>query len=373
MSLFPYNSGPVVCFGELLLRLGAPRGELLEQARALDVHVGGAEANVAASLARLGHAASFVSTVPDNPLGRHARDVLRSHGVDVAALELAPATPTHRVAATQDAARALPAMPVAAAGPASDIVTGRMGLYFLTPGAGNRAADIIYDRAGSAFALRPAASYDWDELLAGAGWLHVSGINAAVSDEAARATLDAVQTARRLGVLVSFDGNYRAKLWAARGEDGAVTLAQILACADLAFIDQRDIALLLNDTQLAQGEQTTATLAAFHAFPTLQAIACSTRRQHSIDHHELSAALYTRNGINLAPARQINGIIDRIGTGDAFAAGFLHGLLRGWQEPDTLTFALAAACAKHSIVGDIHPLDEAQILQSMEGKPDVCR
>lgn len=341
MSIFPYNSGPVLCFGELLLRFSASRGELLEQARAVDVHVGGAEANVAASLARLGHAVSFVSTVPNQSLGHLARDVLRSHGVDVAALELAPA--------------------------------GRMGLYFLTPGAGNRAADIIYDRTGSAFALRPAASYDWDELLAGAGWLHVSGVNAAVSAETAEATLDAVNTARRLGVLVSFDGNYRARLWAARGEDGAATLTRILAYADLAFIDQRDIALLLNEPLLAQGERTAATLAAFHAFPQLQAIACTSRTQNSVEQHELSADLYTRCGVIHAPARQISGIVDRIGAGDAFAAGFLHGLLRGWQEHDTLTFALGAACSKHSIAGDIHPLTEAQIMSTMEGQLDVRR
>lgn len=354
MTLFPYNSGPVVCFGELLLRLGAPRGELLEQARTLAVHTGGAEANVAASLARLGHAVSLVSTVPDTALGCHARDALRSHGVDVAALDMVPCA-AH------------------AADAAGGAAPGRMGLYFLTPGAGDRPADILYDRAGSAFALRPAASYDWDELLAGAGWLHVSGVSAAVSEDAAQATIDAAGAARRLGVLVSFDGNYRARLWAARGQDGAATLARILACADLAFIDQRDIALLLNEPSLAQADRTAATLAAFHAFPQLQAIACTTRMQRSVEQHELSAALYTRSGVTKAPARQVSGIVDRIGSGDAFAAGFLHGLLRGWQATDTLAFALAAACSKHSIAGDIHPLNEAQILATMEGKLDVRR
>jgi len=340
MNMANRNDSPVVCFGEILLRLAAPRGELLAQARHLDMQVGGAEANVAASLAHLGHATRMVGALPDQPLGRHARDVLRGHGVDTTALEFAD---------------------------------GRMGLYFFTPGAVNRASDIVYDRAGSVFANRAAASYDWEALLAGAGWLHVSGITAAISAEAGQAVHDALACARRLGVTVSFDGNYRPSLWAARGEDGAPALAALLAQADLAFIDQRDIALLLGNPALAAGDPAAAIMAAFHACPLLQAVACTRREQLSVDHHQLSGAFYTRHGAIEACVRDVAGIIDRIGTGDAFAAGVIHGMRRGWSRHQCLDFALAAACSKHSVAGDIHPVSEADIIATMEGTFDVRR
>lgn len=334
------HHGPVLCFGEILLRLATPRGELLSQARQLGVNVGGAEANVAASLAHLGHAAAMVSTLPDQPLGWHARDILRSHGVATAAIGFAP---------------------------------GRMGLYFLEPGAVNRPSEIVYDRSGSAFAERSAGSYDWDRLLAGAAWLHVSGITAAVSAESAHAVQDAVACARRLGVKVSFDGNYRARLWASRGDDGVAVLSTILSRANVAFIDQRDIALLLGEPDLAEGTAATAMLAAFCAWPGLNIIACTRREQLGVDHHRLSAAFYTRLGAFDAATRDMRGIVDRIGTGDAFAAGVIHGLLRGWQEQQCVDFALVAACSKHSVAGDIHPLSEAAVLATMEGTFDVRR
>jgi 2-dehydro-3-deoxygluconokinase len=354
MSRLSVKPGPVVCFGEVLLRLSTPRGELLAQARRLGVDVGGAEANVAVALAHLGHAAAMVTTLPDQALGRHARDVLRSHGVDTAAIGFA---------------------------------TGRMGLYFLEPGAVQRPSDIIYDRNGSAFALRAPASYDWDTLLAGAGWLHMSGITAAVSAGATEAVFSALASAHRLGGPVSFDGNYRASLWAARGEDGVAVLSAILAGADLAFIDQRDVALLLGEPELAADVADTgaapreaAMRAAFGAWPRLKAIACTTRAQLDVDHHRLSAHWYhrddadaTRHGALDCPATELRGIVDRIGTGDAFAAGILHGVLRGWPEWQCLAFALAAACSKHSVAGDMHPLSEARIIATMEGTFDVRR
>jgi 2-dehydro-3-deoxygluconokinase len=340
MSVFTAFSGPVVCFGELLLRMAAPRGELLLQRPRLNVDVAGAEANVAVSLAHLGHAASMVSTVPDNALGLHSRNVLRGHGVDISAVNTG---------------------------------AGRMGSYFLTPGAGGRASEIIYDRLGSAFAQRTADSYDWDSLLAGAGWLHVSGVTAAIGVEAGKAVLAAVEAARRQHIQVSFDGNYRTSMWTARGESGAGILSAILAQADLAFIDQRDIALVLDSPSLAVGERAIAVEAAFEAYPTLHLLASTRRIQHSVDSHELSALLNTRDAEFQSQSRTVTGIVDRIGTGDAFAAGLLHGLLQQWDKMDCVQFALAAACSKHSVAGDIHPLSEAQILATMEGSLDVRR
>lgn len=331
----------VVCFGELLLRLSAPEGRLLQHAAALDLCVGGAEANVAVSLACLGHDAAMVSRVPDNALGSAAVDALRSHGVDVADVARAP---------------------------------GRMGLYFLTPGAVLRPSDIVYDRAGSSFAVTDPDTYDWEALLRGADWLHVSGISPAVGDGPARALLAAMRAARELGVRVAFDGNYRASLWAARGSDGAATLRALMAQADLAFAGARDFALVLGRPELEQaGRDEDAVAAAFAAFPLLSHIAHTNRRQHGVGQHELAAHLHARSGSHTAGPYPLHHIVDRIGTGDAFAAGILDGLLRGAAPGETVAFGLAAAAMKHSIVGDFNPASRAQIEAVMEGALDVRR
>ena len=333
--------GRIVCFGEVLLRLSAPPGQLLLQSPRLDTCIGGAEANVAVSLAHFGHQAAMAGTLPANVLGEAARDALRMHGVAVAGMRFAP---------------------------------GRMGLYFLAPGAVLRPSEIIYDRACSAFALADPASYDWPAILAGASWLHVSGVSPAVGEQAAQAVLDAMEAARALGVRVSFDGNYRASLWAARGRDGADTLRGLLAHADLAFADQRDIALVLGQPGLVQaGRSAEAAQACFSAFPQLRRLAATQRAQTSVGQHTLSATLTTRDGLLQAGSYAMHGIVDRIGGGDAFAAGLLHGLHSGWNDSDALEFALAAAVAKHSIAGDFNLASMAQVEAVRSGRLDVRR
>lgn len=330
----------IVCFGELLLRLSAPAGQLMLQTPHLDTCIGGAEANVAVSLARLGHGVSMVSSLPENALGIAVRDGLRLHGVDTRAIRFA---------------------------------AGRLGMYFLTPGAVLRTSEIIYDRAGSVFVETEPDSYRWPELLQGAAWLHVSGISAATGVRGAQATLSAMREARALGINVSFDGNYRASLWAARHCDGADVLRELMHHADLAFADQRDFALLLQYPDLGQCSRDEATSAAFAAFPNLSMVAATCRTQLANDRHDLNATLYTRSGAVQARGYELHGIVDRIGTGDAFAAGVLHGLLRGWSEDKILDFGLAAAVVKHSIAGDFNPADEAQIEAVRKGSLDVRR
>jgi 2-dehydro-3-deoxygluconokinase len=330
----------IVCFGELLLRMSSPAGEMLLQTPRLDVCIGGAEANVAVSLARFGHRVSLVSALPANALGEAARIGVRAHGVDTGAIHFAP---------------------------------GRIGLYFLTPGAVLRPSEIVYDREGSVFAQTDPAIYHWPELLAGAAWLHVSGVTPAVGERGAQAALDAVRTARVLGVKVSFDGNYRATMWARQGSDGASVLRELMRHADLAFADQRDMALVLGRPELAQGSRADAMAAAFEAFPQLQRVAATIRTQHGNDRHDLAATLHTRAGAIAAPGHALHGIVDRIGTGDAFAAGLLHGLLRGWNEEQALGFGLAAAVTKHSIAGDFNLASEAQVLAVCTGALDVRR
>ncbi|QBG86517.1 sugar kinase [Xanthomonas oryzae] len=322
----------ILCFGELLLRLGAPGHELLLQQPRLDVHCGGAEANVGVSLAHFGHEVAMVSTVADNPLGAAVLGELRRHDVD-----------------TRHVRR----------------VDGRMGLYFLTTGAIHRPSEVIYDRADSAFALAPADAYDWPHLLAGVQWLHVSGVSPALGADVAQATLAAARAARAAGVKVSFDGNYRPTLWQRWQGDVRGILHQLFACADVVFADYRDIGVVLGgefaqDTLEARVEA--AAQQAFAAFPQLQLMACTQRVAHHVDHHSLGAMLVPREGaVARAPSEELTPIIDRIGGGDAFAAGVLHGLIEGWSLDDTVRFGLAAGCLKHSIPGDFNPLSVADV------------
>jgi 2-dehydro-3-deoxygluconokinase len=319
------KDGGVVCFGEVMLRLSAPGAELLLQTPRLEVCIGGAEANVAVSLAQLGHTASVFTTLPDNTLGLAARNELRRCGVDTSRIVFTP---------------------------------GRMGLYFLSPGAGGRAAEVIYDRAESAFASADHAKTDWAAVLSGADWLHVSGVTAALGAKTAEAAIRAVSEARKLGLTVSFDCNYRAKLWQAWGGDAPAILRQILAQADIAFGNERDIAFILGGAPATARE---AADAAFKAFPNLTVMAATSRVQHSVNHHALAAAMHRRDGSWEAPAIEVTNIVDRIGAGDAFAAGLIHALRRGVADDQAIRFALGAACIKHTIAGDFNLASAAEI------------
>jgi 2-dehydro-3-deoxygluconokinase len=311
-------SAKIVCFGELLVRLSAPGHEKLLQSPSLNVAVGGAEANVAVSLARFGHEAKFVSVVGDNELGQAAIGTLAYHRVDVSGIVKA---------------------------------AGRMGLYFLSRGAVTRPSQVLYDRAGSSFASAAPNTINWDKQLSGADWLHVSGISPAVSATAAQATLFAVKAAGKLGIKVSFDGNYRAQLWAAWEGDGPTILREIISHADHAFINERDISLILDS---AYTDRATACAAAFRAFPRLMTIAATSRDASSVTSQTLSAEFVSRSQSWSSRVHKLEGIIDRIGGGDAFAAGVLHGLVSGSSPQNLIDFAIAASAIKHSIPGDFN-------------------
>ncbi len=319
------SEGAIVCFGEVLLRLSAPGAELLLQTPQLNVCVGGAEANVAVSLATLGHDARISTTLPDNELGVAARNELRRYGVDTSRIAFAP---------------------------------GRMGLYFLSPGAGGRAAEVIYDRAASVFASADHTKTRWSETFNGAGWLHVSGVTAALGANVAEAAIRAVTEARKLGLTVSFDCNYREKLWKAWNGDAPAILRQILTQTDIAFGNERDIALILGGAPANTRE---AADLAFKTFPNLKLMAATHRVQHSVNHHALAAALHTRDGSAEAPAIEVTHIVDRIGAGDAFAAGLIHALRTGANSAEAVRFALGAACIKHTIPGDFNLASASEI------------
>lgn len=332
----------IVCFGELLLRLGAPDKELLLQSGRLDVHVGGAEANVAVGLACLGHEAAMVSAVPDNVLGEAALGHLGRYRVDVSGVARTPA---------------------------------RMGLYFVSPGAGPRPASIVYDRDGSSFALAGPDAFDWDSALKGAELLHLSGITPALSEQSAQAAVAAAQAARSSGVRVSFDGNYRAQLWAKRDGDPLAALAPLVAEADILFGNHRDISLLLGREFSGDGEERRreAVVAAFDAFPKLMLVASTARHADDADRHRISARIDTRDEAHQTDEILVSGIVDRIGAGDAFAAGVLHGVLGGKPIAEAAQYGLALAVLKHSLPGDASLFGQTDIDAFLAGEFDVRR
>lgn len=333
----PEPQARVVCFGELLVRLAAPGREILLQTPRLEVGYGGAEANVAVSLARFGHRASVVSVLPDNPLAHAALSELRRWGVDASGVVRGP---------------------------------GRMGLYFLQTGAIHRPSDILYDRAGTAFSQAAPDAIDWTAALAGARRLHVSGASAAVSASAAETVVHAAEAARAAGVPVSVDCNYRDKLWRAWDGDAASVLRRLLDTADVVFGDHRDFGLVLGR---AFATREAGAEAAFSAFPALRWIASTGREQFSADHHALCGFLFGRDGAWTTPVHSLAPIVDRIGGGDAYAAGVLHGLLRHMNGQAIVDFAIAAACLKHSIPGDANLAGVADVEAFSAARFDVRR
>lgn len=332
------NRKRVLCFGELLLRLSSPRGEGTLQSTRMDAHFGGAEGNVAVALARLGWPSAMVSALPDNAIGDAAVESLRKAGVDVSRVVRAP---------------------------------GRMGLYFLTPATGASAGSVIYDRADSAFA--GVRDYDWPVLLAGAGWLHLSGIVPALGPEMAAVGLDAIAAAREAGVRVSFDGNFRGSLWSRWCPDPGPLLADYIAGADLVFGSYRDLALVLGREfgGSPEARQHEAARAAFERFPQLAAIASTSREIVSFDHHRLSARIDTPGEAFAAAPLEVTGIVDRIGTGDAFAAGVLAHLGEGLEAAATIGLALASL--KHGIAGDQSAATPRELAAFASGLADVRR
>jgi 2-dehydro-3-deoxygluconokinase len=334
--------GAVACFGEILLRMTAPGRERMLQKPHLDVYVAGAEANVGVGLANLGHRVRMISRLPDNALGQAALDALRRHGVDTAG-----------VART----------------------AGRMGLYFLTQGAGLRASEIFYDRQGSSFARAAAADFDWDTLLDGAGLLHMSGITPALGPRSAEAAVAAAEAAHRRGVPMSFDGNYRSQLWEAWDSHPRTILTKLVSKAQILFGNHRDISLLLGTEFSGEGadRRRIAAEAAFDAFPNLTTIASTARHVEDADRHLISARIDTPDGAAQTEDVLVAGIVDRIGAGDAFAAGILHGLRGGRDLEWTVRSGLALTCLKHSLPGDFSLFLPADIAAFMAGGLDVRR
>ena len=332
----------VTCFGELLLRLTPPGSQLMVQADSLELHPGGAEGNVAAALACLGHGVRFTGLVSDNALGDRAVTALRSAGVDTRFLARAP---------------------------------GRMGLYFMEDGAGPRPSAITYDRASSAFAQADPTAIDFAGALAGARLLHTGGITPALGPKGVVLSKAANAAAIATNVPICFDGNYRGALWSSWDCNPGAILRQLVGDATILIGNHRDISLLLGKAFSGEGadRRREAAEAAFTAFPKLQLIASTARHLVTSDHHRIAARVDSRKGSYQTDEIDVTGIVERIGTGDAFAAGVLHAWLGSGDEAAMAETGLALTALKHTVPGDLCLINGATLEDFSASGGDVRR
>jgi len=338
----------VITFGELLLRFSKEDHQRLSQGRYFTSLYGGSEANVAVSLATLGDDVAYVTRLPETPVGHAGAQNLMQLGVDLRATLFGGT---------------------------------RIGTYYLEPAAGMRSSKVIYDRAGSAYSeLRPDM-IPWREVLKGARVLHVSGITTAITQNAADATFEALDIADEMGVKVSFDINYRKNLWR-YGADPRETIGRMLARCDLMFGDAIEFEWLCQrkqppftatDTHFEmQMDEYQEWFEQLHRqYPRCQRWLMGMRNMVASSRHLLTALLYTNagdketaDGYRLLKGciRDINGVVDASGVGDAFMAGMLHAIGQpGATEQWILDYALAAAALKNTIVGDFNLATDDEI------------
>ena len=323
-----------VAFGEIMLRLSPPGYSRFVQASQFDVVYGGGEANVAVMLASCGLESEFVTALPAHEIGQCAVNALRRYGVG-----------TGHILRQGD----------------------RLGIYYIENGASQRASKVIYDRAGSSIAKAAASDFDWEKILDGAGWFHFSGITPAISDEMITAVQQACRTAKKLGVKVSCDLNYRSKMWSV--EKARSVMQPLMESVDLLIANEEHIRTILEiDTSSLPVEDTNVThegcIAAaqmLHERYHIPMVALTQRRSLSASDNRFKGMLWKDGEAAFSPQHTMH-IVDRVGSGDSFSAGILNGLQKGWSVQQTVNFAAAACCLKHSIPGDFNLCDEAEIL-----------
>lgn len=325
----------VVCFGEIMLRLSPPGFERLLQSPVLSATFGGSEANVAVSLARFGLDSVYVTRVPDHAVGDAAVRALNAEGVRTDFVDRGGE---------------------------------RLGLYFAETGASQRPSTVVYDRAHSAVAGAGADVFDWPRILEGAAWLHVSGITPALGPEAAARTAEAVVEARRAGATVSLDLNFRSRLWSRRAARD--TMRPLLAHVDVIIANEEDIQAVLGfdvpGTQVASGRldvgpyRDVARRVSEECGPSIVAI--TLRESVSASDNGWSAILWDRTRQTFSESRRYDvRVVDRIGAGDAFAAGLIFALVQGRHGAAAIEWAAAAGALKHTIPGDFNRVSVAEV------------
>jgi 2-dehydro-3-deoxygluconokinase len=331
----------VVTLGEVMLRLKSPSFERLFQSPTLEAPFGGAEANVAASLAQFGVDARFVSAIPANNIGDACVATLRGFGVD-----------TSMIRRQGD----------------------RLGTYFLENGANQRPSRVTYDRSGSSISTARARDFDWDAVFEGADWFHISGVTPAISASAAELSIAAAREARDRRLTVSCDYNYRKNLWR-YGKSAPEVMRELVGLATVGIANEEDCQQALGidiDVDVKSGTIERDKYRALadrvlRAFPNLERQVITLRESHSADHNGWSAVMFDRKVFLSSRHYEITDIVDRVGGGDSFAAGLIYGL-RAYQDGQrALEFATAASCLKHSILGDVNRVGVTEVEALMAG------
>jgi 2-dehydro-3-deoxygluconokinase len=335
----------VITFGEIMLRLAPPGFLRFSQASAFDVVYGGGESNVAVSLANYGIPVEFVSRLPKNDIGECAMMEMRKQGVGV-----------------------------------EHIVYGgdRLGIYFLETGAVARGSKVIYDRAHSAIAEIEVGMIDWEKVFSGAGWFHWTGITPAISQGAADVCLEAVEAADAMGITISTDLNYRAKLWK-YGVAPEKIMTKLTSYCDIILGNEEDAEKHFGIQPegldiTTQGHDVTAEAflsvckQMMEKFPRASKVITTLRGSISASHNTWAGVLYDGKTMYQSPQYQITDIVDRVGGGDSFMGGLIYGLLTYPDDTqNALNFAVAASCLKHTIKGDANLVTVEEVKKLMGG------
>ena len=339
----------VVTFGELMLRL-APEGYLrFIQSNKFEATFGGAEANVAVSLANYNQDVSFVSKLPNNEIGQMAINSLRQYGVNT-----------------------------------SHIIRGgnRVGIYYCEKGASQRPSKVIYDRAYSSIALAKKDDFDWDDILNDADWFHFTGITPALSKEVAEITLEACKAAKEKGIVVSCDLNFRKKLWS--NKEANETMSKLCKYVDICIANEEDakdvFGIEAKDTDINTGklnkEGYVSVAEQLCQRFNFKYVAITLRESISANDNNWSAMLYNaKEGKAYFSKKYAIHIVDRVGGGDSFGAGLIYALRNSYKDQDAIEFAVAASCLKHSIEGDYNlvSLEEVKALANGDASGRVKR
>ena len=325
--------GKIITLGEIMLRLSPDGNDRFVQTDHLRIIPGGGEANVAVSLANYGHESYYVSKVPAHEIGQIAVNALRRYGVDTRFM-----------------------------------VRGgeRLGLYYAETGASMRPSKVIYDRAHSSIAEADAKDFDFDAIMEGADWFHWSGITPAISDKAAELTRLACEAAKRHGVTVSCDLNFRKKLWTS--EKAISVMRPLMQYVDVCIGNEEDAQLCLGFKPDADIEGGKTDASGYHKIFEQMAkefdfkyVVSTLRESFSATHNGWKALIYNGQEFYESKRYDINPIIDRVGGGDSFSGGLIHGMLTKPTQGEALEFAVAASALKHTVNGDFNLVTEAEV------------
>ena len=341
----------IVTFGEIMLRLATPDHQRFTQVTSFCASFGGGEANVAVSLANFGLKTEFVTRLPKNDLGQSVYMDLRKHNVG-----------TNHIIQGGD----------------------RLGIYFLETGSVSRASKVIYDRANSSIAEIKPGMINWDVVFDGASWFHWTGITPAISEGAAQVCLEAIKAAKKKGITVSCDLNFRKNLWK-WGKAAGEVMPELVNGCDIILGNEEDAEKVFGikpeGTDISSGHVSAAKYESvckklMKMFPEAKKIIITLRGSINADHNTWSGVLFDGKKLFEAPEYQITHIVDRVGGGDSFMGGLIYGLITyPGDDQKALNFAVAASCLKHTITGDFNlvTVKEVETLLGGDGSGRVSR